>query len=293
MPRHRAVLPALVAGLLTTAGCAAEPADSGELQVVAAFYPLEFVVDQVGGDHVEVANLTPPGSDPHSVELAPAKVDEMAAADLVVYLSGLQPATDDAVALAPPQRLLDAAGAAELTSAAGEDGGLDPHFWLDPTRLAEVARQVAEELADADETNAEEFRENAQALAAELDALDSEMGESLAPCAGATLVVSHEAFGYLADRYDLRQVGISGINPEAEPSPARLREVAQVVESEGVQTLFFETITSPKVTQTLAEELGVATAVLDPLEGQSDAGADYLDVMRANLDALTDGLVCD
>ncbi|MEE6280957.1 metal ABC transporter substrate-binding protein [Georgenia sp. MJ170] len=279
-------LPALVA---CSAGAVEE---SGDIEVLASFYPLQYVVEQVGGDRVSVTNLTPPGADPHSLELSPRQVDDIGSADLVVYLAGLQAATDDAVATAPPEYLVDTAAAAGLTGDPDEARTLDPHFWLDPTRLADVGQQVAEALSAADAEHAQTYRQNAATLETELDALDREYADGLAHCAGATLVVSHEAFGYLADRYDLVQVGISGLNPEAEPSPARLREVAEVVAAADVRTLFFEVLTSPKVTQTLADDLGVATAVLDPVEGQTDPDADYVDVMRANLAALGEGLVC-
>ena len=100
----------------------------------------------------------------------------------------------------------------------------------------------------------------------------------------------------LADRYALEQVGISQLDPEAEPSPARLREIGDVVKENGVTTLYSETLVSPKVTETLASDLGVRTAVLDPLEGLSEdataAGDDYVSVMQANLKALEEGLVC-
>ncbi|MBD5787948.1 zinc ABC transporter substrate-binding protein [Cellulosimicrobium terreum] len=304
---------ALVAGC-SSAGAGADDADDGKLQVLASFYPLQYVAQQVGGDHVAVDNLTPPAAEPHDLELAPAQVRAIGDADLVVYLSGFQPAVDEGVTQRAPEHVVDAAGAAHLEAHPdgedapdegahdGEDahdaddghdhGTLDPHFWLDPTRLAAVGDEVAAELAAVDPENADEYAANADALTASLGDLDTEYAEALAPCAGATLVTSHEAFGYLAERYDLSQVGISGIDPEAEPSPARLREVGDVVRAEGVTTLYFETLTSPKVTQTLADDLGVDAAVLDPIESLADGATDYREVMESNLDALTSGLVC-
>jgi zinc transport system substrate-binding protein len=249
---------------------------------------------------VNVTNLTPAAADPHSIELSPVRVREMGQADLVVYLSGMQPATDEALEASPPERLLDTAQAAGLEAgpngaAAAPSGStaLDPHFWQDPTRLADVARGVATNLAHADPAHAADYAANADALIAELDALDQDYRDGLAQCAGATLVVSHEAFGYLAERYDLVQVGISGIDPEAEPSPARLRAVRSVVQDDDVRTVFFEVITSPKVARALAEDLGIDSAKLDPIEGQADPDADYMDMMRENLAALEDGLVCE
>lgn len=298
-PRTRAVAAgATLLALAATSACTSAEADDS-VDVLASFYPLQYVAEQVGGEHVSVSNLTPPAAEPHDLELSPAQVREVGDADVVVYLSGMTAATDDAIASRQPEHVVDTAEAAGLESGpngsgapAGGSGALDPHFWLDPMRLATVGHQVADELAEVDPDNADAYAANADALEAELEALDQEYAEGLEACAGATLVVSHEAFGYLAERYDLVQVGISGIDPEAEPSPARLREVRSIVQERGVETLFFEVLVSPKVTQTLADDLGVGTAMLDPIEGHTDEDADYMDVMRANLAALQDGLVC-
>ena len=257
----------------------------GTVDVLASFYPLQYVVEQVGGEHVTVSNLTPPAAEPHDLELSPAQVRDIGTADLVVYLSGLQAATDEAVAAQSPEHVVDSSEAAEADAA-------DPHFWLEPTRLSLVGDAVAAELSAIDPDNAADYAAGAEALTATLDGLDEEFSEGLARCEGATLVTSHEAFGYLADRYGLVQEGISGINPDAEPSPKRLRDVRAIVERDGVSTLFFERSLGPKVTQTLADDIGVSTALLDPLESRTDESRDYVDIMRANLEALTTGLAC-
>ena len=327
MPRHRprttrAALATSVALATTLAlgacgsggtsggGRAGESAGDGALEVLASFYPLQFVAERVGGDRVEVSNLTPPAAEPHDLELSPAQARSIGTADLVVYQSGFQPAVDEAVAAREPDHLVDATDAAGLEEHPGgaatsttddhaDDGhdhssqdGLDPHFWLDPTRLVPVAEEVAAQLSAVDPDGADDYAANLEALTADLTALDAEYEAGLASCASPYLVTSHEAFGYLAERYGLEQVGITGIDPEAEPSPARLREVADVIRDHGVSTIFFETLTSPKVTRTLAQDVGVQAAVLDPLEGLSDGAGDYLDVMRTNLETLRTGLVC-
>jgi len=301
-------------GAATLAGCSAQGTDGGSdgVTVLASFYPLQYVAQQIGGDLVTVDNLTPPAAEPHDLELSPAQVREIGTADLVVYLSGFQHAVDEGVEARAPEHVVDAAGAAGLTEHAEEseeseeehaehagehaDDATDPHFWLDPSRLAAVGQAVADELAAVDPEHADEYAAGAQRLGRQLDDLDQEFADGLAACQGATLVTSHAAFGYLADRYALEQVGITELDPEVEPSPARLREIGDVVEAQGVTTLFSETLVSPKVTETLASDLGVRTAVLDPLEGLSEdavaAGDDYLSVMRANLAQLEEGLVC-
>ncbi|BDZ43230.1 zinc ABC transporter substrate-binding protein [Paraoerskovia sediminicola] len=319
-----------------SAASAEAAAESGRTQVLASFYPLQFVAEQVGGDHVDVSNLTPPAAEPHDLELSPAQVRTVGDADLVVYLSGFQAAVDEAID-ARDATALDAADyvhleagpngadahdaesgaesedahdhdaeseseddhaddhdhAADEGTDDGHDHGIyDPHFWLDPQRLADLVPAVEEQLAEIDPEHADDFSANAAALTDELATLDEEYATALEPCAGAALVTSHEAFGYLAERYDLDQVGIAGVDPENEPAPARLREIREIVESEGVTTIFTETLTSPKVAETFAKDVGVDTAVLDPIEGLTDENSDYLGIMRSNLTVLEDGLTC-
>lgn len=313
-PRSRAaaVLAVLV---LPLAACSdlgrADAADDGRTEVLTALYPLEYVTEQVGGDHVTVSSVTPPGVDPHDLELAPATVARFDGAT-VVYLSGFQAALDDALAVTSPAHVLDVAGPAGVHSAddghtedehghADETAGThdghahtdgDPHFWLDPARMADVATAVAGELAEADPEHAADYTANADRLGAELAALDQEYADRLARCETRTVVVAHEAYGYLAEAYDLKQVGISGIDPEAEPSPARLAQIGDVVKDAGVTTVFTENLVNPAVAESLAADLGLDVAVLDPLETQADEGHEYPDVMRANLDALTTALRC-
>ncbi|WNB87642.1 metal ABC transporter solute-binding protein, Zn/Mn family [Cellulomonas sp. ATA003] len=229
--------------------------------------------------------------------MSPRQVRDIRDADVVVMLSGLQAATDEAVATGVRARVVDAVGAAADdpgagTTAGAPDGPTDLHFWLDPTRLALVVDDVADALAEVDPDHAADYAAAAAELESDLTALDEAMAEGLAGCAGATVVSSHAAFGFLADRYGLQQVGITGVDPEVEPSPARLRGVRQVVEDNGVRRLFFEVLADPEVTRVLADDLGVATAVLDPLEGRTDPDRDYLDTMHANLEALRTGLSC-
>lgn len=314
--RRASVTAGALLALGLASACSAPAADDGRLQVLASFYPLQYVVEQVGGDLVDVTSLTPAGAEPHDLELSPAHTRTVGTADLVVYLSGFQPAVDDAIAARDPEHALDAADVAALTSAehetehaedaedaehaehaeedhdAHDHGDVDPHFWLDPTRLASVAEAVSEELAAIDPDNAEVYADRSMELVASLDALDGDLAAGLAQCTDRTVVTSHSAFGYLADRYDLEQVSISGIDPEAEPPPARLREVSDVVRDTGVTTIYFESRASSKVTDVLAADLGVATDVLDPLENLAEGATDYRSVMLENLAALRAGLGC-
>ncbi len=232
-----------------------------------------------------MANLVPPGGDAHGFEPTPTQVVELAEADLVVHQSGsLQPGVDAVLEQQPPTHLVDAAAVADL------DG--DPHFWLDPLRLAEVARDVGAALTDLDTAAAEDVEARVARVESTLAALDAENATALAGCRGATLVTGHEAYGYLAERHGLRQVGIAGIDPTVEPSPARLREVAETVRRTGARTVFFDAAASQATAAALADDLGVTTDVLHPLERVAP-GEDYLDLMRQNLSALHQGLVCE
>lgn len=304
----RAVMTALLAvGVAAAAtGCSSSQsqaaAASGKLDVVASFYPLQFVTQQVGGDRVSVSNLVEPGTEPHDLELSPKQVAEVTDADAVVYLRHFQPAVDDAVDGGAKDKSLDVATVAPLKEGyvpleEGEmhkdEKGKDPHVWLDPTRLAGIADAVAKKLGALDPDHASEYTANAKAVDAKLTTLDGEYKTGLASCQEKTIVVSHNAFGYLAARYGLNQVAITGLTPEAEPSAARLAEVATYAKQNGVKVIFFETLVSPKIARALAAEVGAKAEVLDPIEGiAKDSSDDYFSVMRTNLTTLRGALQC-
>jgi zinc transport system substrate-binding protein len=287
-----ALASAALAGALALAGCGDDSANNGRPSVVVSFYPLQFVVENLAGDAVDVTNLTAPGVEPHDLELTPQAVGDVADADLVVYLSGFQPAVDDAVD-GQAAAALDVADAADLSlTTAG--GTLDPHFWLDPSRLAAAADATATTLVDQGILDADTASSNLAMLTDDLDRLDAEFRNGLADCTSRDLVTSHEAFGYLADAYDLTQVGITGLSPEAEPDPQDLADVTAFVEQNDVRTIYYETLVSPDVAETVARETGAEVAVLDPLEGLvADAtDDDYLTVMSDNLETLRTGQGC-
>jgi zinc transport system substrate-binding protein len=291
---------ALLVAVLVLGGCG-ERGDDDRRTVVAAFYPLAWAAEEIAGDDVEVVNLTPAGAEPHDIELTARDVELVDDADVVLYLGrGFMPALEDAVEghagavdLLESQSLRkggDVHGhdAEEEEHEGGEDEPeLDPHVWLDPTRLATIARTIAAELG---EPGAEAD------LVAELEQLDEDYRAGLANCKRREIVTSHAAFGYLADAYGLRQIALSGVSPEAEPSPRALEELVDEVEEEGATTVLFETLVSPRLAETVAREAGADTAVLDPLEGLGEealeAGADYFSVMRMNLATLRTALDC-
>jgi zinc transport system substrate-binding protein len=267
-------------------------------RVVAAFYPLAFAAERVGGEAVEVTNLTPPGAEPHDLELSARDVGRIHDADVVLYLGGgFQPALERALA-GRGVRGVDLLEGIELRHEdedghghddAGHDDadGIDPHVWLDPRRYARLVERIGTEL---------DAGPRASSLVAELEALHEEYEQGLSDCERREIVTSHASFGYLAERYGLEQVAISGLSPEAEPSARDLERVIEEVQEHGATTVFFETLVSPRLAETVARETGAETAVLDPLEGLTpDAearGDDYFSVMRRNLGALREALGC-
>lgn len=295
-------------GLVALAGCGGSAADGAgsRRDVVAAFYPLQYAVEQIGGDHVKVTGLTRPGVEPHDIELTARAVARVATADAVVYLRGFQNAVDEAVDSQAKGRGFDVTASAHLDLAAVPDAhegqspgqhpsrASDPHFWLDPQRYAAVADAIAAHLSSIDPANAADYQSRAKAFTARLSTLDAEFAAGLKDCRSRDLVTGHAAFGYLAEAYGLHQVGISGLTPESEPSPSALARIAATVKDEGVRTIYAETLVSREVAETLARETGARLAVLDPLEGLTDesAGHDYFAVMRANLQTLRAGQEC-
>jgi zinc transport system substrate-binding protein len=275
--------------LALTAGCGGESKPSGGTSVVAAFYPLAFLAEQAGGRGVDVTDLTPPGAEPHDLELTPRDVGAVRDADLVLYIGrGFQPGLEQAVA-ERDGRSVDLLAGQRLATGPGEDGSpaLDPHVWLDPVRFARMARVTADALGN---------QAAADGLVARLHALDAEYRRGLRSCERRQIVTSHAAFGYLARRYGLRQVALTGISPEAEPSPKDLQRLVEQVRALGATTVFFETLVSPRLAETVAREAGVRTAVLNPIEGLTEdevtARDDYVTLMRSNLAALRKALGC-
>ncbi|MGW4199988.1 metal ABC transporter substrate-binding protein [Streptomyces sp. NPDC004726] len=318
---RRLIRPATAAGamalsLVAVSACsgssAADGKEDGRLKVVASFYPMQFLAERIGGEHVAVSTLTKPGVEPHDLELKPRQTAELGEAGYLLYLKGIQPAVDKAVEQSGVKHRTDAATLAEALPhpADGGEGGArqddhgdhdghdhgdeagDPHLWLDPVKYAEVAKGVSKALGKADPENADAYRKNGDALVAELGKLNTAYEQGLKNTATKTFITTHAAFGHLAERYGLDQESIAGVSPEAEPSPARIKELQSIAAKEKVTTVFFETLASDRTARTLAKDTGLKTAVLDPLEGITDKskGRDYLEVMESNLAALQSAL---
>ncbi|MEE1739151.1 metal ABC transporter substrate-binding protein [Streptomyces sp. BE147] len=324
-----AVAGAVALGLTALSACsasdAADGSNDGKLKVTASFYPMQFLAERIGGEHVAVTSLTKPGVEPHDLELTPRQIGSISDSDYVLYLKGIQPAVDDAIKQSGVKNTVDAATLTTLENHGaqvsghdhegeeehghegeeahgeheegdghnhGEEGGADPHIWLDPVKYAEVAKGVGKSLQKADPDHAADYARNTTALVDELGALNTAFETGLKNTATKTFITTHSAFGYLAERYGLTQEGIAGVDPEAEPSPARIQEIHTVAGKSGATTVFFETLASDRTAKTLAKDTGLKTGVLDPLEGITgkSKGADYTEVMESNLAALQKAL---
>ena len=290
---------------------------TGEVVIVhAAFYPLEFLAKTIGGDQIQVISLTVPGAEPHDMELTPVQVAELENTSLALYIEGFMPAVDEAIEASVPDRALDLSttvtlleGEAHSEEGHSDEGGhsddevatdddhghgaYDPHIWLDPANMISMANAVSGRLIAIDPARSDLYSANTAALVAELEALDQEFTSGLANCEQKEIVKSHDAFGYLANAYGFEQHGIAGLSPDTEPSPARLVEISEMVIAEGITTIYYETLVSPAIAETVANETGATTAVLDPIEGLVEGSTDtFITVMQANLQALIKGQTC-
>ncbi|GDY73966.1 ABC transporter substrate-binding protein [Streptomyces avermitilis] len=306
-----AVAAATLLGLGTLSACsdstAADGGNGGKLDVVASFYPMQYLAEQIGGKHVRVTSLTQPGQEPHDLEISAQQTVQLEKSDAVLYLKNLQPAVDDAVAQSGVRTKIDAASlttlekhgnevgghaAAHDDTKGEESGGTDPHIWLDPVKYSEVAQGVGKALAKADPEHAADYRKNTAALVEKLDGLDTRYADGLKNTGTKVFITTHAAFGYLAERYGLTEEAISGLDPESEPSGNRVKELEKMAQADGVSTVFYETLVSDKTAKTVAKDARLRTDVLDPIEGitEKSRGTDYFQVMESNLKALRTAL---
>lgn len=288
---------AIVVLLPLLAACG--PSDSGRPRVVTSFYPLQFIADEIAGRYNDVVDLTPPGVEPHEYELTIRQTAQVDTALVGFYESGMAPSIDQAMKNDAPDHALDVTSVVPLH--APEPGyheetadNEDPHFWQDPVLMAHAATAFAATMASADPAHAAFYRSRGAALARQLEALDREYAARLKTCKIRTVVVSHDAFEYLGRRYHLDIAPIAGLEPDAEPSLQRLHQLQGLIKERQITTVFYEVLASPALADSLARDLGIETAVLDPIEGltSADPHATYLTLMRQNLAAIAKASVC-
>ena len=284
------VLSVVLVLALVASGCSdgSSAGEGGLVGVTASFYPLAEAAERVGGDNADVTNLTPPGAEPHDIDLSPRQVDRLVDSDVVVYLGGgFQPSVEE---------IADRVDGVAVDVLGGDDVD-DPHVWLDPRRMVDIVEQVRDGFIEVDGAHAARYRRRASEYVGSLEALDRDLAAGLSQCERRTIVTAHAAFGHLAARYDLEERSVAGLSPTAEPDPRRLDELIDLVREEGVTTVFTETLVPADIAETLAREAGVTVDVLNPLEGLTDdeleRGETYESVMRQNLSALQRALGCE
>ncbi len=301
----------LLSSTLLFAGCSPQQSEqelgNDKLSVYASFYTMYDFAQKIGGDKAQITVLVPDGTEPHDWEPAAADIAGLQNADLFIYSgAGMEHWAEDILTSINPSALIvveASKGIAlrdgeheEADEAGGHDehGGIDPHVWLDPKNAKKELEAIKNAFMQADPNNATYYEANYEKWAKEFDALDEEFRTALSSLPKKEIIVSHEAYGYLCAAYGLTQIGIEGLTPDSEPDPGRMAEIIEFAREKGVTTIFFEELLSPDVANAIALETGAKTAVLSPIEGLTDeeraSGADYISVMRKNLDALEEGL---
>ena len=287
---------------LHRAGTVGQPfAEDGRLKVMASFYPMYDFARKVGGDRIQVKDMVPAGTEPHDWEPAATDIRNLEDADVFVYNGAdLEHWAEDVLDTLENQELVvsEASDGVELLDGGHDhahgDEGKDPHVWLDPMRAKQEMKNIRDAFVKADPENSDYYEANYEKYAGEFDELDQEFRDGLKGTKSRDIIVAHEAFGYLCQEYGLNQIGIEGLSPDSEPDASRMDEIIKFAKENNVKTIFFEELVSPKVSETIADEIGAKTAVLNPIEGLTDdeisAGEDYFSVMESNLKTLEDAL---
>jgi zinc transport system substrate-binding protein len=271
-----------------------------KLSVTASFYPLYFFAQQIGGVKAEVANIVPAGAEPHDYEPSASDLAGMENSQLIILNGGGLEAWGGNVQdnIDHKKTIIVVAGDGLTTQQVTEGGqsGIDPHVWLAPPLAEKMVSRILQGFIQADPANQTYYQTQAQNLQARLESLDAAYRQGLSQCSDKNIITSHEAFGYLSTTYGLRQIAIAGLSPDAEPSPQQLADIVKLAKANQIKYIFFESLASPKLAQTIATEIGAQTLGLDPLEGltpeEAAQGQDYLTIMRANLINLQKALGC-
>lgn len=294
--------------LMLTVGCStpaqktdSAPKENKKIQVVTSFYPLADFSKNVGKDNVEIHNLIQPGVEPHDWEPTPQDMKTISQADVFIYNgAGFEPWIEKVLNSVDKSKLVvvDASKGIELLKAAETEPGhgdqqalYDPHIWLDPVNVQQEVQQITDGLVKKDPQNKDKYEANAKEYTGKLEALNKDYQTELAKVKNKEIVTTHAAFGYLAKRYGLQQIPLMGLAPDAEPSPKELADVVKEARAHNMKYIFFETLVSPKVADTVAKEIGAKTLVLNPIEGLTEdelkQGEDYISKMKENLKNLT------
>lgn len=272
---------------LFAGGCSSTQTEQDKLQVTASFYPMAEFARAIGGDRVQVTTLVPDGAEPHDWEPSPRDLTKIGRSQIFVYNGLVEPWAEQALQAVAERKVVSVQAGSGMYE---NNGRQDPHVWISPKKAAVEVERITVAFCEADASNSAYYKENSRKYLLQLQELDRQMQEIASTAQKKVFITSHAAFGHLAGDYGLRQLAVSGLSPQAEPTPADLQKLAGIVRQEQVEYIFFETLSDPRIAQVLAKETGVRTAVLDPLEGLSEEGRrenlDYIKIMQRNIDNL-------
>jgi zinc transport system substrate-binding protein len=260
--------------------------NSGKLQVYTSFYALYDFAEKIGGDDVELVNIVPTGTEPHDWEPTVHDMASLENCDILFYNGlGMESWIEKV-----QSSVTNDIEYVELADGLANENAEDPHVWLSPVKAKEMAEKIKDTLVANDSENAEDYEQNYNDFAEELDELDEEYKSSLSNVDNKSIVVSHEAYSYLCDEYGLEQIAIDGIFADSEPSPDKMKEIVNFINDNNIKYIFYEELISKKTAQTLADETGAVLLSLNPYEGLTDdeiaQGEDYISVMEENLQNL-------
>lgn len=294
-------------GALALAGCSAsdsaDGAESDTLQAVSTFSILTDIVEEVGGEHVEVHNLVPVGQDPHEYDSSPDDSKAMADAEVFFYNglnleggdNGWAARIADAVEMQDEHRVETTDGVEPLHLAEGLDDSVNPHAFLDPNVGMIMAENVAEGLSDLDPDNAQTYQQNLETYLGELQDLDEQYQQQIGDLEEdrRVLVTSERAFQYVAQRYDLLEGYIWAVDTDDIGTPDQIISAIDFVEEHEPPALFVESNVTPAPMETVADDTGVeiyATVFSDELASEGEPGDTYVGLLEENLNRISEGL---
>ena len=275
-----------------------DPPPGGEVTVITTTYPLTFLSEKIGGNRITVNQLTKPGVEAHDFEPAPSDIRAISDSELFIYN---HPSFESWALNAAYASSTDGDSSPTVTvqtvilESVGEDH-VDAHVWLNPLKAQKQADRILSALIEVDPEGAQIYTRNADGLDVELQALDDLINKQISSCKLDSVVVSHLAFGHMAERYGFEQIGLAGLSPEFESGPAQIAGVIKKINELGISHIMQEPIVSNRLAETVAAETGAELLSLHPLEvrtsEQASTGLDYLDIMKSNADALQIALRC-
>lgn len=261
------------------------------LKIFASFYPIYDFVKKIGKDRVDVSTIVPANIEPHDFEPTARQIIELQKAD-VIFING-----------AGFESWINKIGNAIVVDLSKDlpieniGSTPDPHVWLDPNLVKTYSKTIFEKLISLDPQNTDYYTNNFNEFNNKLELLNSDINTNLTNCALNDFIAFHDAFGYFAKRYGLTQHSISGSSPEADINPQRIADAIKLAEQLGVNIIFSEDNIEPRLSNTIANEIGGKVMILSPIEmvtqEEQTLGKDYFSKMYDNLENLKIALRCE